>query len=168
MFTTPSRKPRYGATSKSRPPCQFGAGCYRKNLQHFLDKSHPDGRTGGATSKSKPICKFGAACYRENLQHFQDESHPDGHIGGATRAIAPPCQYVPKKHTLGEHISGTKLWRHNKKGPPLCNIACPFGDGTACSNSHCGLLHEGQQCKDGNNCNPGHGNYCWGKHPRDS
>lgn len=31
----------YLANSKTRPPCPFGATCYRKNLLHFAEFSHP-------------------------------------------------------------------------------------------------------------------------------
>ena len=39
-------KSRYGATSDSKPKCPYGSECYRQNPQHFLEVSHPDGRTG--------------------------------------------------------------------------------------------------------------------------
>ena len=137
-----------------------------KNLR-YVSPDH------GAILATKPPCEYGSKCIRQNPQHFLDMSHPPKRDGNAASNTAsntkPACQHVPKKHTLGEHIRETELWRHNKKGPPLVNIACPFGDGTACSNPNCEFLHEGQECLFGNRCNmKKNGKYCWGKHPRDS
>ncbi|WAQ94552.1 APLF-like protein [Mya arenaria] len=84
------------------PECPYGARCYRKNPQHFIDFFHPkkaktsdtesnsdsgtdatDGPSTSSVSKlpttddsSLPPCKYGAKCYRKNLMHFAEFSHP--------------------------------------------------------------------------------------------
>ena len=73
------------------PECPYGARCYRKNPQHFIDFYHPkkaktddgDAADGPSTPKlpstddsSLPPCKYGAKCYRKNLMHFAEYSHP--------------------------------------------------------------------------------------------
>jgi hypothetical protein len=92
--------------SSSKPVCQYGANCYRKNPQHLKDFSHPNvskkddqkpsnssanATTGSAATASSatssvtaaavaasklPPCKYGAHCYRKNLLHFTQFSHP--------------------------------------------------------------------------------------------
>lgn len=74
------------------PECPYGAGCYRKNPQHFIDFFHPkktntddsvDSVDGPSTRKlpttddsALPPCKYGDKCYRKNLMHFAEYSHP--------------------------------------------------------------------------------------------
>ncbi|XP_045169852.2 uncharacterized protein LOC123532470 [Mercenaria mercenaria] len=74
------------------PECPYGARCYRKNPQHFIDFYHPkksktdasdDATDGPSTPKlpstddsSLPPCKYGDKCYRKNLMHFAEYSHP--------------------------------------------------------------------------------------------
>lgn len=78
------------------PECPYGARCYRKNPQHFLEYSHPkksktdtsdsdaadvvDGpsrvKLPTTDDSALPPCKYGAKCYRKNLMHFAEYSHP--------------------------------------------------------------------------------------------
>eukprot|EP01059_Diplonema_ambulator_P000861 TRINITY_DN10686_c0_g1_i2.p1 TRINITY_DN10686_c0_g1~~TRINITY_DN10686_c0_g1_i2.p1 ORF type:complete len:677 (+),score=259.32 TRINITY_DN10686_c0_g1_i2:213-2243(+) len=65
---------------KLQPPCKYGAGCTRKNPQHFLEYSHPSKDAAAdpkADPKDLPKCKYGAGCTRKNPQHFKECWHPD-------------------------------------------------------------------------------------------
>ena len=75
------------ATKKKAAPikeCPYGARCYRKNPDHFVEFSHPKKAKGEDTTDSAPTikddglppCKYGASCYRKNLLHFAEFSHP--------------------------------------------------------------------------------------------
>lgn len=80
------------ATKKKAAPtkeCPYGARCYRKNPDHFIEFSHPKKAKGEDTTDSAdsssaskiddtglPPCKYGASCYRKNLMHFAEYSHP--------------------------------------------------------------------------------------------
>jgi len=55
--------------SSSKPPCQYGSSCYRKNPEHLSAYSH------SATPGSKTPCKYGSACYRKNPDHLASYSH---------------------------------------------------------------------------------------------
>ena len=61
-----------GGVPGDKPRCKYGAGCTRKNPEHFLEFSHPE-RWAPA---DKPRCKYGAACTRKNPEHLQDYGHP--------------------------------------------------------------------------------------------
>ncbi|KAH3717484.1 hypothetical protein DPMN_060274 [Dreissena polymorpha] len=77
----------------------YGARCYRKNPQHFVEFLHPkksktsddsdnsDVSVAGSSTPTAtalpttdcstlPVCKYGAKCYRKNLMHFAEFSHP--------------------------------------------------------------------------------------------
>ena len=80
------------ATKKKAAPlkeCPYGARCYRKNPDHFVEFSHPKKAKVEDTKDSDPKdsapkidddglppCKYGASCYRKNLMHFAEFSHP--------------------------------------------------------------------------------------------
>lgn len=84
------------------PECPYGARCYRKNPQHFIDFAHPkkskndktaDSTDGASSSTVKlpttddstlPPCKYGAKCYRKNLMHFAEYSHPTKVVASVT------------------------------------------------------------------------------------
>ncbi|EGD73440.1 DNA ligase [Salpingoeca rosetta] len=51
-----------GGKKAPLPECRFGLSCYRKNVKHFDEYSHP--------------CKYGAACYRRDPDHFHKYTHP--------------------------------------------------------------------------------------------
>merc|ERR1739845_319888 len=71
-------------STNSRPPCSYGASCYRKNPQHKIDAAHPgdsdykgvraetdsqaDEEENIDTNDSLPECEYGTLCYRKNPQ----------------------------------------------------------------------------------------------------
>ncbi|CAF1125830.1 unnamed protein product [Rotaria sordida] len=75
------------SNNKHRPACSYGASCYRKNLMHRTDQSHPgdsdyddEEKTDNNDKKDdndvdKPLCPYGKSCYRQNPQHKRDYKH---------------------------------------------------------------------------------------------
>lgn len=74
------------AHAVTRSTCKYGSNCYRTNVSHKREFSHPgdnDCDTSLQEQKSlqdtseidKPECKYGTACYRQNLQHKRDFKH---------------------------------------------------------------------------------------------
>lgn len=58
--------------------------CYRKNVEHKRDFSHPgDSDYDTDPDDDRPSCSYGRACYRRNSEHRRDYKHP----GNST---APP------------------------------------------------------------------------------
>ena len=60
------KKPSIQRTSSSRPRCQYGEDCYRKNPYHFKTYCHPKDREWGIndTRRPKARCPFGDFCTR--------------------------------------------------------------------------------------------------------
>ncbi|CAF0956529.1 unnamed protein product [Adineta steineri] len=79
------------SNNKPRPPCQYGASCYRKNQLHRTEESHPgdsdyedekeketkddDNKDTTSSDTDKPQCPYGKTCYRQNAQHKRDYKH---------------------------------------------------------------------------------------------
>jgi hypothetical protein len=75
------------SSDKPRPPCQYGATCYRKNPAHRSEQSHPgdsdyedekstkDDDKKDDSDADKPLCPYGKTCYRTNPQHKHDYRH---------------------------------------------------------------------------------------------
>ncbi|XP_037294776.1 aprataxin and PNK-like factor isoform X2 [Manduca sexta] len=57
-----------------RERCMYGASCYRKNLQHRAQYSHPADADWPAAERR--ACAFGAACRRRDPRHRRDCAHP--------------------------------------------------------------------------------------------
>ncbi len=74
-------------SAKKRSACPYGTSCYRKNLAHRTEQSHPgdsdyeDEKDSKDTDKKddkdddKPVCPYGASCYRKNPEHKRDYKH---------------------------------------------------------------------------------------------
>ena len=70
----------------TRKMCQYGAKCYRTNLDHFKQFQHPSSTkspTNDIPTKpttndapTKPPCQFGAKCFRTSSVHLATYSHP--------------------------------------------------------------------------------------------
>ncbi|XP_055588287.1 aprataxin and PNK-like factor isoform X3 [Uranotaenia lowii] len=76
------QEPADSSVSPPRPSCQFGIGCYQRNVQHLAQFAHPsdtDYRRPDLppAPSTAPHCPFGASCYRRNPQHFREYQHPD-------------------------------------------------------------------------------------------
>ncbi|GAB6031802.1 hypothetical protein CHUAL_010204 [Chamberlinius hualienensis] len=71
------------SSAKSRPPCQFGGKCYRKNPSHKEEYSHPgdsdfdnnQNTVSDDEDDGKPECEYGTDCYRKNPQHRKEYKH---------------------------------------------------------------------------------------------
>jgi aprataxin and PNK-like factor len=70
------------SSDKPRPPCPYGRSCYRKNLTHRTEQSHPDDsdyedqkQTDNDKKDDRPDCPYGKTCYRQNPQHKLDYKH---------------------------------------------------------------------------------------------
>jgi aprataxin and PNK-like factor len=71
------------SNDKPRPVCSYGASCYRKNLAHRTEQSHPGdsdyedekNTTKDDNDADKPQCPYGKTCYRQNPQHKLDYKH---------------------------------------------------------------------------------------------
>ena len=114
-------------TATTLPTCQYGAGCYRKNPEHFKEFLHPpkastpaDKTSKGADSKtpdtnsktsivddtSLPPCKYGASCYRKNLLHFAEFSHPTAVVRKASQDSGSDRDPTDKKVCANSLTSG--------------------------------------------------------------
>ncbi|CAH1263697.1 APLF [Branchiostoma lanceolatum] len=78
------RKTRAPAKKSGRRPCSYGKNCYRKNVAHFKEFSHPgdsdynsetDDRDDADDDDDRPECEFGTNCYRKNPQHKKEFKH---------------------------------------------------------------------------------------------
>ena len=106
-----------------KPPCPYGANCYRKNPEHFKEYSHPPGvmernlssppppppPAGYApgpryeqppVAHQKPPCPYGANCYRKNSEHFMEYSHPPG-VMERNLSSPPPPLPAAARYELG-------------------------------------------------------------------
>ena len=89
----------------ARPPCPYGARCYRiGNARHLRDFRHADSGVPAAAPAAAPVaaaaaapaaaaavcqrqeCKYGLACFRDDPQHFVDFDHPAAHPKRQRRA----------------------------------------------------------------------------------
>ncbi|KAL4713127.1 hypothetical protein ACJJTC_004513 [Scirpophaga incertulas] len=59
---------------RSRERCLYGADCYRRNVQHKAEFSHPSDADWGAGERSP--CPWGASCRRRDPRHYALHSHP--------------------------------------------------------------------------------------------
>ncbi|UJR30751.1 hypothetical protein I4U23_018271 [Adineta vaga] len=68
------------ADSTRRDRCPYGESCYRKNLIHRQEVSHPGDPDweikDNDEKKTKPDCPYGNECYRQNADHLNEYSHP--------------------------------------------------------------------------------------------
>jgi len=55
-------------TTADLPVCSYGASCYRKNPQHFVEYSH-------LKEDDLPECPYGTSCYRKNPEHINGYEH---------------------------------------------------------------------------------------------
>ena len=103
-MASPAKKTKLDSTAAPRPPCPYGAVCYRKNPAHFKEFSHPGDKDRGETDTPAdttvataavgatvlPQCKYGMNCTRKNLLHFAEYSHPYGFVPGGTASTSAP------------------------------------------------------------------------------
>lgn len=102
--------------------CPYGAGCYRKNPQHFIDFSHSkkakldvdDDRATYAAKHntaiidaSLPVCKYGAKCYRKNLLHFAEYSHPTTVVDNVISDNASDTDEISDEDAVPDKPKGT-------------------------------------------------------------
>jgi aprataxin and PNK-like factor len=77
--TTNSQTSLVTTDPNKRERCPYGETCYRKNLTHREQASHPGDpdwdKEVTDTNKKKPECPYGAECYRKNPDHFQEYHH---------------------------------------------------------------------------------------------
>jgi len=67
-----------GKKKATRPACEYGASCYRKNPVHFKQKSHPgddDHRMNTEVDDDRPECEYGLDCFRRNPIHKKNFKH---------------------------------------------------------------------------------------------
>nr|XP_020475893.1 aprataxin and PNK-like factor [Monopterus albus] len=76
-----------------RTPCPYRKDCYRKNLVHFQECSHPGDSDYEAEEETeeadRPECPYGADCYRKNPVHRKEYKH--------TEKPACSTRTIPKK-----------------------------------------------------------------------
>ena len=69
-----------GVNPTKRKRCPYGISCYRQNVIHRQQASHPgdsdwnDGDDDKNETKLK--CPYGEKCYRKNPDHFKEYQHP--------------------------------------------------------------------------------------------
>ncbi|CAF1309027.1 unnamed protein product [Adineta steineri] len=66
--------------SKKREQCPYGESCFRKNLIHRQEVSHPGDPDWESKENDKntekPDCPYGNECYRTNTDHLNEYRHP--------------------------------------------------------------------------------------------
>mmetsp|Transcript_44753 Transcript_44753/g.97406 ORF Transcript_44753/g.97406 Transcript_44753/m.97406 type:complete len:524 (+) Transcript_44753:83-1654(+) len=83
---------RRGDVRTRRPVCKYGAGCLRKNPQHFIDFAHPGrGDDGGPRATMPP-----SAPPTHTTFHVPPASAPPSHVPAATAPPAPPVASLPR------------------------------------------------------------------------
>lgn len=80
-----SNDPTDPVDSFTRENCKYGEQCYRKNVEHRREFSHP-GDPDYDVNTDKPECPYGSRCYRKNRLHKMQYTHKATHCNyGYTR-----------------------------------------------------------------------------------
>ncbi|XP_049874593.1 aprataxin and PNK-like factor isoform X2 [Pectinophora gossypiella] len=91
MPPSPDKANAPAAPGPGRERCMYGANCYRKNLAHKAQFSHPCDADWGAGERG--VCPWGAGCRKRDPRHWRLHDHPP--------AAAPPA---PPLHRPGMQV----------------------------------------------------------------